>query len=83
MSQAQCGSVAPSPISISGSINTIEDQQVTIANMVTSIESVLYGSNNEKQANEAGGESMEIRLNNIVAANEKVMCKLERILTRM
>jgi hypothetical protein len=70
-------------ISVSAAIESIEHQQISLTNMVNDLGSMLYGESYLEGVSEPKAEGFESQLNEIVSTNERLICTLERILSRI
>lgn len=81
-----CVPAAPCQLNISGAINTLEDHQHTLDNMLNSLECILYGGDLSKASdcqNAKNNDGFESRLNDLVVAKTASLNQLERILSKI
>lgn len=82
-SEVTC-SPAQNTLSLSNAISSLENQQETLHNMLNALESILYGSSKASSTGEKKqNEGFEDRLNALVAASERALNKLDRVISKM
>ena len=84
MNQSVSNVCSTSPnMNVTSAINTLEDQQNSLHNMLGVLDNFLYGANITTPNQEEKCEGLEGRLNQLVEVNAKALNKLEYILSKL
>ena len=70
-------------MTVTSAINTLEDQQNSLHNMLGVFDNFLYGANITTLNQEEKCEGLEGRLNLLVESNARALNKLEFILSKL